>query len=437
MTFSKISARAIFAAFALAMVQLAPAEALAGRAELLIDATTGKVIEATNAHVRHAPASLTKMMTLYLVFEALEAKQLTMDQRLPISAHAARQPATNLNLRAGDTISVHDVILAMIVRSANDAAVVAGEKLGGTESQFAQIMTKKAHDLGMGQTTFRDASGLPARGQLTTAWDMALLGRALQKRFPQYYALFSTHEFDYAGVNYTNHNKLLGRYPGVDGIKTGYTRASMFNLVTSAERDGHRVIGVVLGAPTGHGRDVEMMALLDRGLGGPQATLLAKADDVKPGAAKAEAIKPDDSLATPAAADDTEAMEVARKVAAAPTDVAAVTPDTTDEEPPQGSIAEAWGIQVGAFGDHDSAAGAVISALRRQPRLLSDAETVIVPVAAAKGVFYRARLYGLSEEQARKACIALRTRKSNACMVVSPDGATYKPVVASAAPKKK
>ncbi|MGE5148337.1 MAG: D-alanyl-D-alanine carboxypeptidase family protein, partial [Candidatus Eiseniibacteriota bacterium] len=322
MTIRKIAARTAFAGFALALAQIAPAEALAGRAELLIDATTGRVIEATNAHVRHAPASLTKMMTLYLVFEALEAKQLTMDQRLPISAHAARMPATNLNLRPGDTISVHDVILAMIVRSANDAAVVAAEKLGGSEAKFAQIMTKKAKDLGMGQTTFRDASGLPARGQLTTAWDMALLGRALIKRFPQYYALFSTHEFDYAGVNYTNHNKLLGRYPGVDGIKTGYTRASMFNLVTSAERDGHRVIGVVLGAPTGHGRDVEMMALLDRGLGGPQATLLAKVDDAKPAAA-APAAKPDDSLSTPPTADDTEAMEVARKVAAAPTDVAA------------------------------------------------------------------------------------------------------------------
>jgi D-alanyl-D-alanine carboxypeptidase len=373
------------------------------------------------------------MMTLYMVFEAIEAKRLTMDTRMPISAHAAAQPATNLNLRAGDTISVRDAVLAMIVRSANDAAVVAAEKLGGTESQFAVMMTKKAQELGMGQTTFRDASGLPARGQLTTAWDMALLGRALMKRFPQYYALFSTHEFDYAGVSYINHNKLLGRYPGVDGIKTGYTRASMFNLVTSAERDGHRVIGVVLGAPTGHGRDVEMMALLDRGLGGPGATLLAKADDVKPAAAT----KADDSLNTPANADDTEAMEVARKVAAQPTEVAAATGDTTDEEPPQGSIAEAWGIQVGAFGDHDSAANAVISALRRQPRLLSDAETVIVPVAGSKGVFYRARLYGLSEEQARKACISLRTRKSNTCMVVSPDGATYKPVVASVAPKKK
>jgi D-alanyl-D-alanine carboxypeptidase len=312
----------------------------------------------------------------------------------------------------------------MIVRSANDAAVVAAEALGGTESQFAVLMTKRARELGMSRTTFRDASGLPAKGQLTTAWDMALLGRALQKRFPQYYPLFATSEFEYRGAHYTNHNKLLGRYDGVDGIKTGYTRASMFNLVTSAERNGQRVIGVVLGSPTGHGRDIEMMALLDRGLSGATGTMIAKAEDAKPESG-------------PAAADnDNETVDVARTVAAATSEVAAAS-DATEEEPPQGSIAEAWGIQVGAFGDHNSAAGAVVNALQRQPRLLSDAETVIVPVAAAKGVFYRARLYGLSEEQARKACVSLRTRKSNSCMVVSPDGATYKPVVATVVPKKK
>ena len=431
MNVRKFALRSAFAGLALAFVQLAPVEALAvARAELLIDATTGKVIEANNANMPHAPASLTKMMTLFLVFEALDAKRLTMDQRLPISAHAAGQPATNLNLRPGDTISVRDAVLAMIVRSANDAAVVAAEALGGTENQFAQLMTKRARDLGMSRTTFRDASGLPAKGQMTTAWDMALLARALQKRFPQYYPLFATHEFDYAGVNYINHNKLLGRYPGVDGIKTGYTRASMFNLVTSAEHNGRRVIGVVLGSPTGHGRDLEMMAMLDRNLGGNASTMLAKADEAKT----------DDSVAAPtnttANAGDGEAIEVARKVASATTDVAAA-PATTDEEPPQGSIGEAWGIQVGAFGDRDSAAGAVIGALRRQPRLLSDAETVIVPVAGNKGVFYRARLYGLSEEQARKACFALRTKQTNTCMVVSPDGVTYTPVVATGTPRKK
>jgi D-alanyl-D-alanine carboxypeptidase len=424
----KLAARTILAGLAVAVAHLAPVEASAAvaRAELLIDATTGKVIESNNANALHAPASLTKMMTLFLVFEALDGKRLTMDQRLPISAHAAGQPATNLNLRAGTTITVHDAILAMIIRSANDAAVVAAEALGGTESQFAQIMTKKARELGMSKTTFRDASGLPAKGQLTTAWDMALLGRALQKRYPQYYPLFATLEFEHNGVTYTTHNKLLGRYTGVDGIKTGYTRASMFNLVTSAERNGHRVIGVVLGSPTGHGRDLEMMALLDRGFTSTNGTMLAKADDAKP----------DAGVVTPAAANNNDTAEVARDVAAATSEAAAAT-DTTDEEPPQGSITEAWGIQVGAFGDHNSASGAVVNALRRQPRLLSDAETVIVPVAGSKGVFYRARLYGLSEEQARQACVSLRTRKSNACMVVSPDGATYKPVVASVTPKKK
>jgi D-alanyl-D-alanine carboxypeptidase len=198
----------------------------------------------------------------------------------------------------------------------------------------------------------------------------------------------------------------------------------MFNLVTSAERSGQRVIGVVLGSPTGHGRDIEMMALLDRGLGGATGTMIAKAEDAKP----------ESGAATPAADNDNdnETVEVAAAVSEAET-----VSGSTDEEPPQGSIAEAWGIQVGAFSDHDSAAGAVVRALQRQPRLLSDAETVIVPVAATKGVFYRARLYGLSEEQARKTCIALRTRKSNGCMVVSPDGETYKPVVATVAPRKK
>jgi D-alanyl-D-alanine carboxypeptidase len=233
-------------------------------ASLVIDADNGKVLQTENADVLHYPASLTKMMTLYLTFEALKKGTLTLNQSLPISEHAANQPQTNIALSEGEAIPVKDAILSIVVHSANDSAVVLGEALGGTESEFAEKMTRKAAVLGMKSTVFRNASGLPDPRQHTTARDMATLGLALKRDFPQYFPFFKAESFSYSGRTYVSHNHVMMRYDGVDGIKTGYIRAAGFNLVTSANHDGHHLVAVVLGGRTWRARDDKMIALLDR-----------------------------------------------------------------------------------------------------------------------------------------------------------------------------
>jgi len=233
-------------------------------ASFIVDAETGKILESENADALHYPASLTKMMTLYLTFDALKKGTLNLDQTVPISEHAAGQPQTNIALHPGERIPVKDAIMSIVVRSANDSAVTLGEALGGTESEFAEKMTKKAAQLGMKNTVFRNASGLPDPGQHTTARDMATLGLALRRDFPQYFPFFKTESFSYRGNTYITHNHVMMRYDGVDGIKTGYIRASGFNLVTSVNRDGHRLVAVVLGGSTWRSRDDKMIALLDK-----------------------------------------------------------------------------------------------------------------------------------------------------------------------------
>lgn len=232
-------------------------------ASFIMDTDSGKVLEAENADSLHYPASLTKMMTLYLTFEALKKGTLNLNQSIPVSEWAAGQPQTNISLTPGERIPVKDAILSVVVRSANDSAVTLGEALGGTESGFARKMTQKALQLGMNNTVFRNASGLPDPGQHTTARDMAMLGLALKRDFPQYFPFFKTEAFTYNGKTYVTHNHVMMRYDGVDGIKTGFIRASGFNLVTSVNRDGHRLVAVVLGGSTWKSRDDKMIALLD------------------------------------------------------------------------------------------------------------------------------------------------------------------------------
>ncbi len=232
-------------------------------AALIVDGETGKVLYARNeSSIRH-PASLTKMMTLYLLFDALKKGQLTLANALPISAHAAAQRPTNLHLSAGDTIGVKTAIKAVVVRSANDVAVAIAEGLGGTESHFAEMMTAKARALGMRNTFYHNASGLPDALQITTASDLAILARHLAYDFPQYFHYFATPSLWYRGTEYMTHDNLIGRYRGADGIKTGYTGASGFNLVTSVVRDNTHVIAVVMGGRTARRRDREMVRLLD------------------------------------------------------------------------------------------------------------------------------------------------------------------------------
>ncbi|MGQ3672802.1 serine hydrolase [Xanthobacter sp. TB0136] len=241
-----------------------------GSSSIIVDANTGRVLQAQNADALRHPASVTKVMTLYLLFERMEAGRLSTNSRLPVSARAAAQPPSKLGVRAGSSISVDDAIQALVTRSANDVAVVIAEAIGGSEANFAAMMTRKARALGMHRTNFYNASGLPHPGQVTTARDLAILGRAIQDRFPRQYRYFATRSFNYQGRSIANHNRLLGRVEGVDGIKTGYTRASGFNLLTSVKRDGRYVIGVVLGGRTGRARDAQMAELIATHL--PRAT---------------------------------------------------------------------------------------------------------------------------------------------------------------------
>jgi D-alanyl-D-alanine carboxypeptidase len=231
-------------------------------AALVVDGQSGQVLYARNAAAERHPASLTKMMTLYLLFEALKAHRISLATPITISRHAATQLKVNLALSPGMTMSVETAIKAIIVKSANDVAVAIAEAVGGTEGHFAQLMTAKARALGMRNTFYHNASGLPDVLQVTTAGDLALLARHLAYDFPQYYPYFATPSFSYHGMTYYTHDNLLYRFKGTDGIKTGYTNASGFNLVSSVVRDGAHVIGVVMGGNTALQRDNEMVRLL-------------------------------------------------------------------------------------------------------------------------------------------------------------------------------
>ena len=230
---------------------------------LVIDGNSGEILQASNADAIRHPASLTKIMTLYLLFEELDAGRIRLDTPLRISAHAAEQAPSKLGLKPGQTIAVEDAIKAVVTKSANDVAVAIAENLAGSEEEFARAMTQKAHALGMAHTTYVNASGLPDDEQVTTARDLALLGRTIEERFPRYYRYFATPAFVYHGEAMRNHNHLLGAVAGVDGIKTGYTRASGFNLVTSVHRDGRYLVAVVLGGHSAFARDARMRELVN------------------------------------------------------------------------------------------------------------------------------------------------------------------------------
>jgi D-alanyl-D-alanine carboxypeptidase len=235
-------------------------------ASIIVDANSGATLSANNPDGLRHPASLTKIMTLYLLFERLDAGKIKLDSEMDVSEHASQQAPTKLGLRPGQTIKVEDAIKGLVTRSANDAAVVIAEAIAGDEDDFAKLMTRKARSLGMTRTVYRNASGLPDSDQVTTARDQSTLGRAIQDRFPRYYRYFSITAFNYHGHSIRNHNKLLGNVEGVDGIKTGYTRASGFNLVTSMRRGNRHLVGVVMGGRSGGSRDAIMRNLLAENL---------------------------------------------------------------------------------------------------------------------------------------------------------------------------
>ena len=233
---------------------------------IIVDGNSGAVLSSNNPDGIRRPASLTKIMTLYLLFERLDAGKMKLDTEMEVSEHASEQAPTKLGLKPGQTLKVEDAIKGLVTRSANDAAVVIAEAIAGDETEFAKLMTRKARALGMSKTTYRNASGLPNDEQLTTARDQATLGRAIQDRYPRYYRYFATTVFNYRGQSIRNHNRLLGNVEGVDGIKTGYTRASGFNLVSSMRRGNRHLVGVVLGGRSGGSRDATMRNLLAENL---------------------------------------------------------------------------------------------------------------------------------------------------------------------------
>ncbi|MFN4206804.1 MAG: D-alanyl-D-alanine carboxypeptidase [Agrobacterium albertimagni] len=261
---------AAFAVFVTSVAAVGSAQANPKYAGIVIDAKTGKVLYSENADSLRYPASLTKMMTLYMVFEALEAGRISLNSKVPFSANAAKEPPSKLGVGTGRSITVEQAILSLVTRSANDVATALAEYVGGSEQRFAQMMTAKARSLGMTKTTYRNAHGLPNTAQMTTARDQARLSIALRQHFPQYYGYFSTRSFQFGKQTIGNHNRLLGQVRGVDGIKTGYTRAAGYNLATSAEADGRSIVAIVLGATSGARRNAQMTSLVQRYL--PAAT---------------------------------------------------------------------------------------------------------------------------------------------------------------------
>lgn len=396
--------RRVAAALCAGMIALGAAPALAEKyAAFVMDARTGEVLHQDNAdEIRH-PASLTKMMTLYLTFEALDSGKLSLDQRLPVSSVAESMAPTKLGVRAGQTLMVEHAILGLVTKSANDAAVVLAEAIGGTESQFAEMMTRRARQLGMRSTVFRNASGLPNDDQVTTARDFAMLGRALVQDHPKYYPYFARRSFAYGGRNLPNHNRLMSRYDGMDGIKTGYINASGFNLVGSAVRDGRRLVAVVMGGKSAVARDNRMAALLDDAFSrgrrsDPDAPVVARAEPTERPVTVAAVPK-----SVPAAQTDRKPAS-ARGIGQL---TAAVVPPADDAE---------WGIQVGAFSSKASGQKALSDASRKVPR---GVKGEISQVPTRKGTVYRARFIGLEEKAARSLCDQLR-RAGLRCVPVSP-----------------
>ncbi len=405
-------------------------------ASIVIDAETGQVLHAVNADTRNYPASLTKMMTLYMVFEALEKGKLKLNQRLKVSKRAYGMPPSKLGLKVGETIRVEDAILALATKSANDVAVVVAEALAGKETTFAKVMTERARALGMSRTTFRNASGLPNRGQKSTARDMARLSKALMTDFPQYYHYFSVSRFSYKGRTHRSHNKLLKTYKGTDGIKTGYIRASGFNLAASVERRGRRLIAVVFGGKTSKSRDRHMVKLLDRGFKklasqgvrkipqvpgrnpfqAPLVTLeVAKAQEeqVPQGGAK--------PMETAAARPAPSLPKRAHPITPVPPSSLVANADALDTPVEVESFTNDWTVQVGAFSRFSAAHRNAKSALSRAPKVLKGAKVAIRRVdSTTRGTFYRSQLTGLYEQQAREACATL-VAADMSCVVLQPE----------------
>jgi D-alanyl-D-alanine carboxypeptidase len=442
-------------------------------ASIVLDAKSGAVLHQRNPDSLRHPASLTKIMTLYLLFEQIEAGKISLDAHLPVSHRASAQAPTKLGLKPGDTLEVEAAIKALVTKSANDAAVVLAEALGGSEEDFAREMTRKARVLGMHHTVYRNASGLPDDEQVTSARDQALLGIAIQGRFPRYYRYFATERFAYRGRALRNHNGLLGRVDGVDGIKTGYTRASGFNLVSSVRRGGRHIVAVVLGGRSSRQRDAQMRQLIETNIG--EATtkgtimLVADAPPPKPEPTTryrlAGAANTPLSLAPPPVGDATATISPAQPGSNAPIkprrvktmSVKLVPPkapgksqpaseeaETSPAPPPNREPSETtslvgpseksaklveasipdrhivrrgWVIQIGAFEDEDEAKQRLNSAQSKAPGLLENADPYTERTVKGEKTYFRARFAGFNRDRAQAACRRLK-RNDIVCMAL-------------------
>jgi D-alanyl-D-alanine carboxypeptidase len=383
---------------------------------LIVDASSGRELASDRPDELRHPASLTKLMTLYLTFSALDSGKLSLGDSLPVSLAALNAQPTKMGF-VGGSVLVRDAVMGLVTRSANDAAIVLAETLGGDEDNFARMMTNKARQLGMSSTVYRNASGLPNREQVTTARDMAKLAHALLRDFPHYYPVFSVQNYNYRGRPLANHNRMLLTYAGADGLKTGYTNASGFNLVMSAMRDNRRLIGVVMGGDSAYSRDRLMADLMDRGFESAQQNSLSawttprvpasarySAANFVPGIATPESprigqvVKAEPAPAAPTAA-PANPIRLATTAPIVPTEAAA---------PTIGS----WVIQVGSFSDSRAAEMALERANSALPDAIRTHGAVSVDeVQMAQKTFHRARLTGLSQAEAIDGCKKLSARK--------------------------
>ncbi|HYD07765.1 MAG TPA: serine hydrolase [Reyranella sp.] len=380
-------------------------------AYLIVDAASGRELSSDHADEPRHPASLTKLMTLYLTFSALDSGRVSLGDAIPVSFAALNAPPTKMGMQPNGTVMVRDAVMALVTRSANDAAVLLAEALGGSEDAFARQMTLKARQLGMASTVFRNASGLPNPDQVTTARDMARLANALLRDFPHYYPVFSVLSYSYRGRSLENHNRMLASYAGADGLKTGYTNASGFNLVMSAVRDNRRLIGVVMGGNSAFQRDRLMAELMDQGFATAERMSISAwtsarvppsarytAANFVPGVAAPDVARVSAiTKAEPTAKD--EGATIARLI-----NPAAAAPPT--------SIAGSWVIQVGSFSDSRAAQAALERATGALPEATrSHGAAAIDEVQLSDKTLHRARLTNLSQQEAIDGCKRLSKHK--------------------------
>ena len=392
---------------------------------LIVDAMSGQELLSDQPDELRHPASLTKLMTLYLTFSALDSGRLSLGDGLAVSINALNAPPTKMGMVPGGSVIVRDAVMGLVTRSANDAAIVLAEALGGSEESFAQQMTAKARQLGMSSTVFRNASGLPNNEQVTTARDMAKLASALLRDFPHYYPVFSVQSYPYRGRSLENHNRMLASYAGADGLKTGYTNASGFNLVMSAMRDNRRLIGVVMGGTTAFQRDRLMADLMDRGFAAAQSMSLAGWTSPRTPPSARYAFS--GFLPGGAAPETPRVRQVARVEQAtvpplAPAPPATLRVATTATLSPAPALAPApapgpatlgsWVIQVGSFSDSNAALAAIERATAALPEpIRSHGAVTVDEVQMAQKTLHRARLINLTQEEAVGGCKRLEQRK--------------------------